>query len=105
MKGQASMTNKQPTEHKFEGKDLAFLERQFAQIERIQIGINGALTLLCDQKGLAGNWVCDWANRRMIRPDDPNAAMAAMQQQPAATPPALPADDVIEAIAPNGAAN
>jgi hypothetical protein len=61
----------QQTEYRFEGRTLAFLEQQYAQLAALQQGINGALALLLNQEGLGGQWAVDWPNRRLVRQDAP----------------------------------
>ena len=61
-------------EYRFEGKTLAFLETQYAQLAALQQGINGALALVLNQEGLEGRWSIDWPNRRMVREDAPAPA-------------------------------
>lgn len=65
-------------EYRLEGKQLAFLEAQFAQLTALQQGINGALALILAEQELQGNWQIDWPARRLVRVDV-SAAIAADQ--------------------------
>ena len=52
------------------------------QIAQLQTQMSGALALLCEQEGLAGNWALDWPARKLVRMDQQAAeetAAPAMQ--------------------------
>jgi hypothetical protein len=54
-------------------KASAFCERMINQITTLQTQLNGALSLICEQEGLNGQWTLDWPARKLVRMDkDPN---------------------------------
>ena len=55
--------------HDLDAVTCAWIERHLAQRAALDAAMEGALSLMCAQKGLDGRWNLDWPRRQLIRAD------------------------------------